>query len=331
MPDQQIETIDHPTLGPLKFPVDMGPDERNESIDRAMMNKAQNPHTSIPAPDIGKMDQAEGSIARTAGIPGGSTNVRPASDAGLYGAGAGIGAAGLAVGGPPAYGAVAGMAAKHPILAQMIASEGISHARKIPYVGKMIPPYSEMLPYLIGGKGEKPDPGVLHGPEAPPPEITQSRGLAVGGHAPPEPAAALESIPVRKPPIPVQGDMDMPFGGALDKAQPVIAKPQITPGSSADNLETKGIQEQMREAGEREDRQRLSQSKSDWFARNTPGKSKGELTGTAKPRSNPLAGKRMDFSDSKPVSGKAVRGSQDEDLTPLLQKSLEVAKKKKGS
>jgi hypothetical protein len=47
----ELETIDHPTLGPLKFPTDMGPDERNESIQRAMMDKARNPAASIQRPN----------------------------------------------------------------------------------------------------------------------------------------------------------------------------------------------------------------------------------------------------------------------------------------
>lgn len=51
MPDPQIETVQHPTLGPLKFPMDMGPDERNEAIDRAMMDKAKNPAASVQRPN----------------------------------------------------------------------------------------------------------------------------------------------------------------------------------------------------------------------------------------------------------------------------------------
>ena len=41
------------------------------------------------------------------------------------------------------------MLAKHPILGPMIASEVISKARSIPYVGKLVPPYAEMLPWLM--------------------------------------------------------------------------------------------------------------------------------------------------------------------------------------
>ena len=42
---------------------------------------------------------------------------------------------------------------------------------------------------------EKPIPGVLHGPEAPPAEVLQARGLGIGGKAVEEPSAALGRIP----------------------------------------------------------------------------------------------------------------------------------------
>lgn len=97
-------------------------------------------------------DQAQ---AATAGLPGGSPNIQPASDtATAVGAGA-IGAAGLAVGGPPALSALRSGIQAHPFISQVIASGAIGEARNIPYVGKYIPPGSELLPFLAG-KGETP-------------------------------------------------------------------------------------------------------------------------------------------------------------------------------
>ena len=66
-----------------------------------------------------------------------------------------VGAAGSAVA-PVVLPAIKAMAQAHPILSTMLASEAISQARNIPYVGKMIPPYSEMIPMLLGGRGGKP-------------------------------------------------------------------------------------------------------------------------------------------------------------------------------
>jgi hypothetical protein len=190
--------------------------------------------------------------------------------------------------------------------------------------GKMIP--------------QEPITNALHGPEAPPPEVLQGRGLAVGGRTPPElPTAGLGKIPVHSEPIPapVSNNPDMPFGGALDTIPETIPEKGMIPGSKEDLAETKGIQEAARDMGEREDRARLSQMKSEWFKRNAPQKTKGELTGTAMPPSNPIAGKRMDYGSAtaKGVRGVKVPGvvpGPDEDLTPLLKKSLEAAKKAKS-
>jgi hypothetical protein len=42
-------------------------------------------------------------------------------------------------------------AAKHPLITKAVASEGISLARRIPFLGKLMPSYAEMLPWMKGG------------------------------------------------------------------------------------------------------------------------------------------------------------------------------------
>lgn len=191
---------------------------------------------------------------------------------------------------------------------------------------------------LHGPEAPEPITNVQHGPEAPPNEVLKARGLATGGQPVPEPQAApLGKIPVRiaKPNAPMNNEM--PWGGIGDRP-PIEEAPKQSgpiPGSKEDLAETKGIQEDVREMGEREDRARQSAIKSDWFKRNGPQQTKGQLTGTAKQPSNPIAGKRMDFSEGGTTSGKVAPAGiriprPDEDLRPLLKQSIEAAKKKKG-
>lgn len=223
--------------------------------------------------------------------------------------------------------------------------------------GKMIPP--PRVTNVMHGPDEYPITNVMHGPETPPPvtnishgpaapprEVLQGRGLAVGGRTPPEPpSVGLGKIPMRAEPIPAPENNEAPFAGRFDKPIPAAEAPTTKgpiPGSKEDIAETKGIQEQARDTGEREDRARLSAAKSDWFQRNGPQRTKGELTGTAKAPSNPLVGKRMDYSAGPRgvnVSGKDVPSGTkvpgpNEDLSPILRKSLravKAAKEKKGS
>jgi hypothetical protein len=55
MPEQpqDLDVVEHPTLGPLKFPKDMPPDERNASIQRVLISRpdAQAP-PSVPSPKL---------------------------------------------------------------------------------------------------------------------------------------------------------------------------------------------------------------------------------------------------------------------------------------
>lgn len=95
-----------------------------------------------------RQDIERNKYAATAGLPGGLP--APANDTMTALGGLGIGAAATAVAGP----SVLRVAAQHPVIAQTVGSALISQARHLPVVGKFIPPYSEMLPYLIGGKGK---------------------------------------------------------------------------------------------------------------------------------------------------------------------------------
>lgn len=66
----------------------------------------------------------------------------------------GTAALALGSGAEAALPTIARVAAKHPIMSAMVASEAIKEARKIPVAGRFIPPMAEMAPFLFsGGKG----------------------------------------------------------------------------------------------------------------------------------------------------------------------------------
>jgi hypothetical protein len=100
---------------------------------------------------------------------------------------AAVGAAGAAA--PALAGPVARLAAKHPMLTAMAGSEAIRHARQIPVVGKMIPPYAEMAPFLFsGGKG------MAEAPEAAEGEA-EAMGSKTMPETAPEPAPTTKTMP----------------------------------------------------------------------------------------------------------------------------------------
>lgn len=110
---------------------------------------------------------------------------------GTVGAGATL-AAGV-MGGKVAAPVVGAIAAKHPLLTATVASEGIRAARNIPVVGKMIPPYSEMLPYLVGGRGERKMPPVEA--EEIGPTLSARPQPKLSAPARPTPAPSVRSVP----------------------------------------------------------------------------------------------------------------------------------------
>jgi hypothetical protein len=155
-------------------------------------------------------DQTRASIA---GIPGAGANANPGTPGYMAAVGAPVGAAALAMGGSTVLPFLAQQFRAHPIAGPILAQEAISQARKLPYVGSHIPALAEMVPWLLGGKGKPaegeppPDPGVLHGPQTPSPQLLQSRALAEPGATPkPPPSAALGNIPFLRsaeaPPMP---------------------------------------------------------------------------------------------------------------------------------
>lgn len=176
---------------------------------------------------------------------------------------------------------------------------------------------------LHGPEAPSPITNVLHGPESVPREVLQGHALAEGGRAVVDPAASLGGIPVRAI-RPAQASTYPPEGPIiLEKNQPMV------PGSKADIAETKAIQEQVRDAAEGEDRARLSQARREWFARNQPGSTKGELTGTADRPVRYTKTPGVNVSDTGVPAGTKVP-APDEDLIPLLRKSLRAVKGKKG-
>lgn len=83
------------------------------------------------------------------------------------------------------------------------------------------------------------------------------------------------------PPVKAQPKGEVPVQSTWPPERPSAIQP-LKFGGAQDRLETKGIQEQMREDLEGHGRQALSQEKRDWFARNVPGETKGTLTANAR-------------------------------------------------
>lgn len=111
----------------------------------------------------------------------------------------------------------------------MAASLAIGEARKIPYVGKLIPPFAEMAPYLMGGKST---PTEAPAPEGAPPanELTpiqqawKARGGTLAGE---RPINHGNPVPFRERPPVQEGATINPSAGAPAVSAP--AAPEIAP------------------------------------------------------------------------------------------------------
>lgn len=109
------------------------------------------PESSTSDSILGALSPREVPQSRHAGasqieMPG-FEGMNAAGDEGKAAAMTGYGiTAGTSLGGAALLPGVAGFMGRHPILSSM----AIGEARHIPYVGKFIPPYSEMLPLLMG-------------------------------------------------------------------------------------------------------------------------------------------------------------------------------------
>lgn len=113
------------------------------------------PAVTSGAPSRVPVEEPNWTNSKPAGIPamGGKVpeSIMHSSDAlGDTIGGLTIGGAAAMAGAPVARLAARAIAA-HPIIGGTIGSELIHKAREIPYLGKMIPPFAEMLPYLAGG------------------------------------------------------------------------------------------------------------------------------------------------------------------------------------
>jgi hypothetical protein len=143
--------VDIEGVGHVEFPDGMKPEEISAASHRLYTGAGaksieQNP-PGVPAP-LNPVNQAaqDNVMAPQAGLPGGTTAPHDPSDAELIGRAAPTGA--LAMG---ALGATGALGHIGRYVAPIAASEAIRLGRDIPGIGKFIPPYSEFLPFIMGG------------------------------------------------------------------------------------------------------------------------------------------------------------------------------------
>ena len=84
----------------------------------------------------------------------------------------------------------------HPVITKMLMAEALSQARKIPMLGKFIPPMAEMIPFLIGG-GSPEAPGAEAESAAPEAEA-ESEAPSETPDATPTPAPKVTQAAVEK-------------------------------------------------------------------------------------------------------------------------------------
>lgn len=324
-------------------------------------------------PDVNAVDvfgQAGGEGASGSKVP---RSIQQAPDeAGEAIAGATIGGAGILAGAPaiaPVARAAGSVMKKHPLLSYA-AIEGAKHIPGIgPYLSKV--PGIEWLPMLAGGdlpgkigrfgkigaeaaegagaEAVAAESGLSKtrlGPEAPPAEITQSRGL--GRPAEIDPAGALGKIPVE------QGE-ELRSNLSRLKDYPVSSAPEVKPqiqtpieraapsayppeepasryrikaqNSRAELIDDKGVQEQMRGYLENQDKQ--------VHAFEPIGKSKGAINEEfneqmGKPSPPVKYTKTPAAKASSRIQNSVEATPADADLEQLLRDSVDQAKKKKG-
>jgi hypothetical protein len=216
--EPELDVVQHPVLGPLKFPKDMGPDERNESIDRAM---AARPNTGL-APAAGgpnsptnpiRQDIERNKYSATAGLPGGLP--APANDTMTE-----LGALGIGAGAAAVYGPAALQAAK-PFILPAAGSYAISKARDLPVVGPILKhiPFAEMIPWMASGRGKG---GAEAESEIPEPDVYRSGYRAprayYGGEAP-------APVPSR-PGLQLEGETAQPVEGEYVAPRPSATRTQ---------------------------------------------------------------------------------------------------------
>lgn len=166
-PVVQIEGV-----GNVQFPASMSEDDINQAAHKlytgAAADKISANPPGISKPTVNMKTSLLGDLAPTyaprtahagasqAGLPGYEGSLASGDTFGAAGmSGLGV-ATGAALAAPAVVGGASALAAKYPTAARMVASEGINQAKKIPVVGKFIPPGAEILPWLLGGGGAEP-------------------------------------------------------------------------------------------------------------------------------------------------------------------------------
>lgn len=261
------------------------------------------------------------------------------------GAGLGAGTAGRA-----ALPFLTQQAAKHPIIATMAAQEAISQARRIPVLGKFVPPYAELLPFMRPGRAA-PAEGIER-------DATRENVPYAGEQVPetpPQPTGAPVYRDATRQNVPYAGEAQQqaappppvtpPFVRQSARWTPPTATVQWPkPGSAEDLAETKQIQDTVRNSAEQEQDALLRLGNQERY----PTSTKGELTGsenapvkltktpsasTIKPNlKNPAPAKPPYYltGGAKQIPGNAAPApAQSEDLTEEWQKNLDFLKKRK--
>lgn len=217
--------------------------------------------------------------------------------------------AGLATGGGLAIAStlpfLGKFAAKHPI----VSSIAISEARKIPYVGKFVPPYAEMLPFLRGGEPEPPAPEVPgENGFTPTQNALRSKWQARGGALAPEPIdrSTFQKAPIKGSVVPAQDLPETPMVMQPDPAAQMRQKLGIEP--QAEPVSAPSGQPQRKQGFGKGGfgstaKSTLQRRPTSFIDNNTPAIQDGPPTGTSVP---------------------------DKDMTPMLQKMLNQVRKIKA-
>lgn len=266
-PDGQMGDIPHDQVpkavaAGFKIGADLtAPNGTQGVVPLERVHEAINSGFMLKGVPIGKIPQPDMQTSFLGTLEGGPTDVNPSGSKvprsiqnapdSLGDAIAGVTGAGVAaLGAAPVLGAVA---SKYPWVWKaaktLAASEAIGQARKIPYAGKLIPPGSEILPFLgLGGKAAAAEPTAAEAATA----AEMPAGSAALGEVPTpatQPAAqtgeALGTIPTApwrmKPQAAALGDTPAPatarqftnkVGPMIDEGlgNPPTAKPAVNPG-----------------------------------------------------------------------------------------------------
>jgi hypothetical protein len=337
--EQDLDVVQHPTLGTLKFPKDMPPEERNESIQRVLMMRpdAQAP-PSVPMP---KTDMQPSSLAPQPpttykGIPGTGREHGPTgTDLAAMGIGATLGLAPLAA---PAIAPIARFAglqmAKHPFLTYA----GIEGAKRLPGVGPMLNklPGLEYMPFLAG-KGEVPGAGRIARIGRTASEIEAPTAAAEEATLPapkgeiartPKPADVERQLNEGLGGRPLQPNVPLRQQGNRITSD-ISSQSKPTTSSAIQDYKYDPARQEMQvttKAGAQYIHGDVSPEQAAEFEKSgSKGKAWGELKKNSTYVGKIVNGQRI---NAKPPS--SLRSASPDDLTPILRQSLENVKAKKA-